>query len=231
MALDLAGREGNPVVGVAVIAVEAVAVVVQDPQAPVVAHAAEEQLAQLGVDAPPDALQLDDVRDAGRLQHVQRGEWIEEGVRLRIGAEQDVVEQIHLHVDGEVLAHLEGRLEAEAHVRVRLRVVPAGPDVRPGEQRVSRLVRTPAQVQVVQELAPQAQVPVRLEQVDALPERFDGLAVLHARRAVLLDPGGLLLDLVLRLLQLAPHLLHHLAPEFLRIVASAREMARNGEVR
>ena len=64
MSLDLAGREGDAVVRVAVIAIEAVAVVVEDAEPPVVPHATEDQLAELRVDASPDALEPDGIRGA-----------------------------------------------------------------------------------------------------------------------------------------------------------------------
>src|SRR5437867_1940352 len=81
----------------------------------------------------------------------------------------------------------------------------------------TRFTLTVPEPHVVEELTAHADVAVRLEQVDALLERLHRLAVLHARLRVLLDPRGLLLHLVLRLLQLAADFLHHLSPELLLI--------------
>ena len=80
-----------------------------------------------------------------------------------------------------------------------------------------RRIGTASEIEVVEELAAQPEVAVRLEEVDALAQRLDRLAVLDAGGAVLLDPRRLLLHLVLGLLQLAPDLLHHLATELHRI--------------
>ena len=156
---------------------------------------------------------------------MQRGEGVEVGIRDGVGAEQHVVEDVQLRVDGEVLAHLEGRLEAEAQVGVRLRVVAAGSDEWPGKQVVAGLVAPAAQVEIVEELAAQAQVAVGLEEVHPLLERLHRLAVLHAGCAVLLDPGGLLLHLVLRLLQFPADFFHHLAAELFRVQLRGRALA------
>ncbi|TMA21530.1 MAG: hypothetical protein E6J85_07430 [Deltaproteobacteria bacterium] len=74
---------------------------------------------------------------ASRVDRAQGREGIQEGVGLRIGPEQHVVEDVELRVDGEVLADLEGRLEAEPHVRHGKRVVPAQADERGDEDRVT----------------------------------------------------------------------------------------------
>ena len=118
MALELTGRKGDPIVGVAKVAIEAVAVVVQDSQAPVVAHAPEDQLAELGVHPAPDALYVDGAGAAPRRQHGERRERVEIDVRRRTAAQQDVVEDVRLEIDREVLAHRQRGLEAEAEVRV-----------------------------------------------------------------------------------------------------------------
>jgi len=169
VALDLARLERDAVVGIAEIAVEAVAVVVEDAEPPVVAHAPEEDLAQLRVDPAPDALDLHGVGEPRRRERAQGSEGIQDRIGLRIGPEEHVVEDVHLRVDGEVLADLEGRLEAETHVRHRERVVPAFADEGRHEDRVARLIGAAPQIEIVHELAAQAQVAVGLEDVDALP--------------------------------------------------------------
>ena len=196
-----------------------------------VAHAAERQLAERRVGPAPDA--LDAHRGGGPVgaQHGQRRVGVEDRVLRGVRAHQDVVEHVDLRVDVQVLGDRQRRLEAQAHVRVRLRVVVAGVDERPREQVVARGVLAALQVHVVEELEPPAQVPVRLEEVDAGLERLDRLAVPHARGGVLLDPLGLLLGLLARLLQLLADLLHHLAAELLRVDGGSRRRHRRGHGR
>ena len=99
-----------------------------------VAHAAEEELAQLRVDPAPDALDVDHARAAPRGEHRERRERVEVRVGRGVRAEQDVVEDVGLEIDGEVFAHFERGLEAEAEIRVRLAVVAAGADEGAGKE-------------------------------------------------------------------------------------------------
>ena len=194
-----------------------------------VAHAAEEQLAELCVHPTPDALDVDGARSAPVRQQRERREGIEIRVRRRAASEEDVVEDVRLEIDGEILADGERGLETEAEVRVRLAVV-AGADERTGEEKVARRIGATAEAHVVEELAAHPQIAVRLEQVHPLLERFDRFAVLHPRLRVLLDPGRFLLHLVFGLLQLAADLLHHLPAELL-LIERARSLHRAGSGR
>jgi hypothetical protein len=152
-----------------------------------------------------------------RRQQRDGGEGVQERVGGRAAPEQDVVEDVGLEVDGQVLADRERRLEAEAEVHVGLALVVVRPDEGAGKEEEAGRIGASREAHVVEELAAHAHVPVRLEQVHALLERIDRLAVLHARLRILLDPGGLLLHLVLHLLQLAADFFHHLPPELVLI--------------
>ena len=195
-----------------------------------VAHAPEEQLAELCVHAAPDALDVDGARSAPVRQQRERREGIEIRVCRRAAAEEDVVEDVRLEIDGEILADGERGLETEAEVRVRLAVVAAGADERAGKEKVARRIGAAPEAHVVEELAAHPQIAVRLEQVHPLLERFDRFAVLHPRLRVLLHPGRFLLHLVLGLLQLAADLLHHLPAELL-LIERARSLHRAGSGR
>ncbi len=121
------GDEHQPVDRVAVVAVEAIAIVVQHSQPPMGAHPAEAQNAapHRGADFAVDALDRDRVADRvdpGGGRRLGAGKNAE-GVAIRPaetvirrGSPNEVVQGVDLHLDPHFLGDIERRLEAKPHV-------------------------------------------------------------------------------------------------------------------
>src|SRR5262249_19264841 len=120
--------EHHPIDGIAMVAVEAVAVVVDHPETPVKTHSSEAEHSERRGDLGIDALDVDRV-DNGIESRLRRCLRVAENAKhlavragkriVRGGTEEDVVERIDLRLDSDLFGNIDRRLEAKPHVDAR----------------------------------------------------------------------------------------------------------------